>query len=221
MKNSAIIFTSTAVAAIAASANAAVTTYSNLGSWVSAANSVITAQSGAGYTFGSGIPADPTPMTFAVTSSSATAGSITNTGFYYGGATFAATGTGGISVSGGNSMTFTAGANTSTLVITIDANIWGFALQYSTTTAGVGELYMQGSNSSPPLGQSEITVPGGGAGWMGVVNSSGTANQIVVTLNGGDSITFVGANYLAIPSPGAAALAGLAGVVGFGRRRRA
>jgi uncharacterized protein (TIGR03382 family) len=76
---------------------------------------------------------------------------------------------------------------------------------------------MQGSNNAPPVGQAEITI----GTWMGVVNTSATINQIVITLNGGESLTITGAQYLAIPAPGAAALAGLAGVVCVSRRRRA
>jgi hypothetical protein len=198
----------------ATAANAAVTTYSNIGSWTSAGGAVIT-NSGPGYFFGSGISGDPTPLAFSASTTSSTAGTISGGGFYYGGASFAASGTGTVSGSG-SSFTFTAGLNTSTLVFTVNTNLWAFALQY-TTTAGASELYMQGSNNAPPVGQAEITI----GTWMGVVNTSATINQIVITLNGGESLTITGAQYLAIPAPGAAALAGLAGVVCVSRRRRA
>jgi hypothetical protein len=209
-----IIAAAAATTLAATAANAGVTTYSNIGSWTSAGQAVISA-SGPGYFFGSDITGDPTPLAFSASTTSATAGTIDGGGFYYGGASYAATGTGTVSGSG-SSFTFSAGANTSTLVITVNANIWGFALQY-TTTAGAGELFMQGSNNAPPLGQSEITI----GTWMGVVNTAATINQIVISLNGGDTLTITGAQYLAIPAPGAAALAGLAGVVCVSRRRRA
>lgn len=210
-----IILTAASATALTSAAMSGVTTYSNLGSWTSAA----TAISSPGYFVGSGITGDPTPLAFSVTGSG-TSGTISGGGFYYAGASVSATGTGTFTSSGSN-IVYTAGANTSTLVFTLNANVWAFALQYSATTAGPSELFLQGFNNQPPLGQSEVTVAGGGAGWMGVVNNAGTANQVVLTLNGGDSITLVGAQYYMVPSPGAAALAGVAGLVGIGRRRRA
>jgi len=210
-----IMAAAAATTLVATAANAGVTTYSNLGSWTTAGQIVIT-NSGPGYFFGSGVTGDPTPLAFSAGTMSSTAGAISGGGFYYGGASFATSGTGTVSGSG-SSFTFTAGLNTSTLVFTVDTNIRGFALEY-TTTATIGELFMQGANNAPPVGAAEVTV---GAGWMGVVNTAGTINQVVITLNGGESLTITGANYLAIPAPGAAALAGLAGVVCVSRRRRA
>ena len=211
-----------AAAAIGATsaATAAVQTASTINSWTGNANAIIAAQSGNAYIIGSGITGDPTPLAFSVSGSGSspfTSGSIGGGGFYYAGVTLGASN--GTWTTSGSNLVFTAsGVSNGQLTFTMNANVWGIALQYSVGPSS-NEAFVQ-SNGAPSLFSSSVATTGGG-GWLGITNDTGGGVSVVnLTISAGQSITFVGAQYLMVPAPGAVALVGLAGLVGGPRRRR-
>ena len=214
------LFVASLAVAVASSAGAAVTAYNNLAAWQAAASGapagIITA--------GGAVYANDWSGSYAPTGT----GTIT---FGGGWQQMTAVSTGPALSVAGTAIAVSNGTSLQNVTFTFLANSWGsphgptgtdgfygFGISFNNSTATSIQIVV--NNTFDPTNPMILSVSGA-SGFVGVVVDFGGTKLSTVTfsMNSGQGFDVTGTQFAAVPAPGAAALLGLAGLVGTRRRR--
>jgi hypothetical protein len=200
--------TAIATAIVTSTSSAAITPYSSYSLWESAAVGI-----GGGYVIpGAGTGAGGLYGWANGVNGTTTSGTVDADGFWYAGISYA--GTGLTAATSAGTLTIT-GSGVTTVTFTLDptaVSAFGFFVNSVSPTTNVS--FQVNGSASPTY--SATPAPGG---FIGLVNTAGAITSVTLSVSDGQTITLSGAAFYLVPTPGAVALLGAAGLVSTRRRR--